>query len=97
MFGYRYNGYWQDVGTIQSFWEANMALLDDDPELDLYDKDWLIHTRSEERAPAKVGPTAQVHRIDDQPRLRDQRHGRELASCRPACGWTSGPWSATRS
>ncbi|MEO8572151.1 MAG: hypothetical protein ABI553_10690, partial [Chloroflexota bacterium] len=36
--------------------------LDDDPDLDLYDKDWVIHTRSEERAPAKVGPTAQVHR-----------------------------------
>jgi glucose-1-phosphate adenylyltransferase len=62
VFGYRFNGYWQDVGTIQSFWEANMALLVDHPELDLYDKDWLIHTRSEERAPAKVGPTAQVHR-----------------------------------
>src|SRR5262245_35166336 len=62
VFGYRYNGYWQDVGTIQSFWEANMALLEDDPELDLYDPDWVIHTRSEERAPAKVGPTAQVHR-----------------------------------
>jgi glucose-1-phosphate adenylyltransferase len=62
VFGYRYNGYWQDVGTIQSFWEANMRLLDDDPDLDLYDPDWVIHTRSEERAPAKVGPTAQVHR-----------------------------------
>jgi glucose-1-phosphate adenylyltransferase len=62
VFGYRYNGYWQDVGTIQSFWETNMALLDDQPELDLYDKDWVIHTRSEERAPAKVGSTAQVHR-----------------------------------
>ena len=62
VFGYRYNGYWQDVGTIQSFWEANMRLLDDDPDLDLYDKDWVIHTRSEERAPAKVGPTAQVHK-----------------------------------
>ena len=62
VYGYRYNGYWQDVGTIQSFWEANMALLEDEPELDLYDKDWIIHTRSEERAPAKVGPTAQVHR-----------------------------------
>ena len=62
VFGYRYTGYWQDVGTIQSFWEANMALLDDEPELNLYDKDWVVHTRSEERAPAKVGPTAQVHR-----------------------------------
>ena len=39
-----------------------MALLEDTPELDLYDKEWIIHTRSEERAPAKVGPTAQVHR-----------------------------------
>ena len=62
VYGYRFDGYWQDVGTIQSFWEANMALLDDNPELDLYDREWLIHTRSEERAPAKVGPTAQVHR-----------------------------------
>ena len=62
VYGYRYNGYWQDVGTIQSYWEANMALLEDTPELDLYDKEWVIHTRSEERAPAKVGPTAQVHR-----------------------------------
>jgi glucose-1-phosphate adenylyltransferase len=62
VFGYRYAGYWQDVGTIQSFWETNMALLDDLPELDLYDKDWVIHTRSEERPPAKVSGTAQVHR-----------------------------------
>jgi glucose-1-phosphate adenylyltransferase len=62
VFGYRFAGYWQDVGTIQSFWEANMALLVDHPELDLYDKDWVIHTKSEERAPAKLGPTAQVHR-----------------------------------
>jgi len=62
VFGYRFAGYWQDVGTIQSFWEANMALLVDDPELELNDKDWVIHTKSEERAPAKVGPTAQVHR-----------------------------------
>jgi glucose-1-phosphate adenylyltransferase len=62
VFGYRFDGYWQDVGTIQSYWEANMALLVDRPELDLYDREWTIHTKSEERAPAKVGPTAQVHR-----------------------------------
>ena len=62
VFGYRFDGYWQDVGTIQSYWEANMALLTDHPDLDLYDKEWLIHTRSEERAPAKIGQTAQVHR-----------------------------------
>jgi glucose-1-phosphate adenylyltransferase len=62
VYGYRFSGYWQDVGTIQSYWDANMALLVDHPELDLYDKEWVIHTRSEERAPAKIGPTAQVHR-----------------------------------
>ena len=88
VFGYRFDGYWQDVGTIQSYWEANMALLDDAPELDLYDKEWLIHTRSEERAPAKVGPTAQVHRSLISPRLRDQRDGRQLgpvARCPRRC------------
>jgi glucose-1-phosphate adenylyltransferase len=62
VYGYQYSGYWQDVGTVQSYWEANMALLADRPELDLYDKEWVIHTRSEERGPAKIGPTAQVHR-----------------------------------
>jgi glucose-1-phosphate adenylyltransferase len=62
VYGYHFDGYWQDVGTIQSYWEANLALLEDQPELDLYDRDWTIHTRSEERAPAQVGPTAQVHR-----------------------------------
>ncbi|MEA2519388.1 MAG: glucose-phosphate adenylyltransferase [Chloroflexota bacterium] len=62
VFGYHFEGYWQDVGTIQSYWEANLALLEDNAALDLYDRDWLIHTRSEERAPALIGPTAQVHR-----------------------------------
>ena len=62
VFGYRFDGYWQDVGTIESYWQANMDLLDERPELDLYDTGWLIHTRSEERAPAKIGPTASVHR-----------------------------------
>lgn len=62
VFGYRFDGYWQDVGTIQAYWETSLELLDDSPALDLYDREWLIHTRSEERASAKIGPTAQVHR-----------------------------------
>jgi glucose-1-phosphate adenylyltransferase len=61
VFGYRFDGYWQDVGTIESYWQANMDLLVDRPQLDLYDRDWLIHTRSEERAPARIGPTANIH------------------------------------
>jgi glucose-1-phosphate adenylyltransferase len=62
VFAYRFDGYWQDVGTVESYWQAHMDLLEEHPALDLYDKDWLIHTRSEERAPARIGPTANVHR-----------------------------------
>ena len=62
VFGYRFDGYWQDVGTVQSYWEANMALLEDQPDLDLSDRRSLIHTRSEERPPARIGASAQVHR-----------------------------------
>ena len=62
VFGYRFDGYWQDVGTVDSYWRTQMELLDDHPPLDLYDRVWVIHTRSEERAPARIGPTASVHR-----------------------------------
>jgi len=62
VFGYRFDGYWQDVGTVHSYWEAQMELLDDHPPLDLYDRDWVVHTRSEERAPARISATANVHR-----------------------------------
>ncbi|MCB0023760.1 MAG: glucose-1-phosphate adenylyltransferase subunit GlgD [Caldilinea sp.] len=53
-------GYWADVGTVQAYWEANMSLLAEEPALNLYDPDWVVHTRSEERAPAKLGANAQV-------------------------------------
>lgn len=46
-------GYWRDVGTIDSFWEANMELIDVTPELNLYDKDWPIWTYQEQLPPAK--------------------------------------------
>jgi glucose-1-phosphate adenylyltransferase len=59
---YRFEGYWQDVGTLQSYWEANMALLDDVPRLNLYDPNWRIHTRSEERPPAKIMEGSRVSR-----------------------------------
>jgi glucose-1-phosphate adenylyltransferase len=54
VFAYPFKGYWRDVGTIQSYWESNMGLLNEPPDFDLYDTDWLIHTRSEERPPARV-------------------------------------------
>jgi glucose-1-phosphate adenylyltransferase len=62
VYGYQFDGYWQDVGTVDGYWQAHMDLLDEHPDLDLYDKSWLIHTRSEERAPGRIGPTASVHR-----------------------------------
>ena len=57
---YRFKGYWVDVGTIQSYWETSMQLLDPSLDFDLYDRDWLIRTRSEERPAAKVGPQSRV-------------------------------------
>jgi glucose-1-phosphate adenylyltransferase len=60
VYAYPFTGYWQDVGTIQSYWEAHMALLDDQPAFDLYDPSWVIHTRSEERPPAHIRSGAQI-------------------------------------
>jgi len=54
VFAYPFRGYWRDVGTIHSYWESNMGLLNEPPDFDLYDTDWVIHTRSEERPPARV-------------------------------------------
>lgn len=55
-----YRGYWVDVGTIDTYWQAHMDLLADDPRLDLLDRNWVIHTRSEERPPAKICAGAHV-------------------------------------
>ena len=57
---YTFPGYWADISTVQSYWEANMSLMAEEPALDLYDPQWVIHTRSEERAPVKLGPVADV-------------------------------------
>jgi glucose-1-phosphate adenylyltransferase len=59
-FAYSFGGYWVDVGTIQAYWEANLALLDADSPLKLYDREWTIHTPSYERPPAKIGSQARV-------------------------------------
>lgn len=60
MSAYSYDGYWMDAGTVQAYWEANMALLAETPALDMYDPDWVIHTRSEQLAPAFTGAEARV-------------------------------------
>ena len=60
MYAYEFSGYWKDVGTIQSLWEANMDLLGDNPVFNLYDDDWRIYTRSEVRPPHYIGNDAKV-------------------------------------
>ncbi len=59
VYAYPFNGYWVDVGTISSYWETNLALLQPKPGLDLYDPSWVIHTRSKERPPVKLGTSGQ--------------------------------------
>ena len=47
MYAYEFNGYWKDVGTLNSYWEANMELIDIVPEFNLYEEYWKIYTKSE--------------------------------------------------
>ena len=60
MFAYHFEGYWKDVGTINSLWEANMDLLSDSPDLSLYDKRQRIYFRSNASAPEYIGESATV-------------------------------------
>lgn len=57
---YNFQGYWADVGTVQAFYEANLALLAETPALDLYDPEWVIHTTSADRPGAALGGEARV-------------------------------------
>jgi glucose-1-phosphate adenylyltransferase len=54
VFGYEFNGYWQDVGTISTYFESNMELLHPNPALDLDDPDWPILTNLEDLPPARL-------------------------------------------
>lgn len=60
MFSYRFDGYWKDVGTIASLWEANMDLLGENPEFDIGDKAWKIHSRNPLAPPEHIGENGVV-------------------------------------
>ena len=60
LFAYRFKGYWKDVGTIDSLWEANMDLLSPDNELDLSDRTWTIYTEDVTALPQYVGTEAKI-------------------------------------
>lgn len=62
IFAYQFNGYWKDVGTLQSYWEANMELIDIVPEFNLYEEFWKIYTKQETLSPQYVGSNAVIER-----------------------------------
>jgi glucose-1-phosphate adenylyltransferase len=62
VYAYEFAGYWQDVGTVEAYWQTSLDLLTDDPGIELNDLGWLIYTKSEERPPARIGPEASISR-----------------------------------
>jgi len=60
LMAYPFKGYWKDVGTIESLWQANMDLLNMNNDLDLYDKNWKIYTNSQSSPAHYVGKDAQI-------------------------------------
>lgn len=60
MFSYQFSGYWKDVGTIGSLWEANMDLLGENPNFDVSDPKWKIHSRNPLAPPEYLGDEAEV-------------------------------------
>ena len=58
LFAYEYNGYWKDVGTLGSYWQANMELIDIIPEFNLYEEFWKIYTNSAILPPQYIAENA---------------------------------------
>ena len=62
LFAYEYNGYWKDVGTLHSYWEANMELIDIVPEFNLYEEYWRIYTKNNAISPQYISPDSVIER-----------------------------------
>lgn len=62
IFAYEYNGYWKDVGTLHSYWEANMELIDLVPEFNLYEEYWKIYTKSDTLPPQYISAESEVEK-----------------------------------
>jgi glucose-1-phosphate adenylyltransferase len=60
MFAYPFEGYWKDVGTVESLWEASMDLLESKPRLNLNDRSWRIYSVNPNQPPHYIGPAAKV-------------------------------------
>ena len=62
LYAYEFNGYWKDVGTLSSYWEANMELIDIVPEFNLYEEYWKIYTKADILPPQFIGDTGFVEK-----------------------------------
>ena len=62
IYAYEFNGYWKDVGTLSSYWEANMELIDLVPEFNLYEEYWKIYTKSEILPPQYISSDSKIER-----------------------------------
>ena len=62
LFAYEYNGYWKDVGTLGSYWEANMELIDIIPEFNLYEEFWRIYTKGDVIPPQYISAQSVIER-----------------------------------
>ena len=62
LFTYEFDGYWKDVGTISSYWEANMELIDIVPEFNLYDENWKVYTNGGHLTPQYISSDSKIYR-----------------------------------
>ena len=62
MYAYEFNGYWKDVGTLSSYWEANMEMIDIVPEFNLYEEYWKIYTKSDKISPQYISGNSVIER-----------------------------------
>ena len=61
-YAYEFNGYWKDVGTLNSYWEANMELIDIIPEFNLYEEYWKIYTKSDTLPPQYISKESVIEK-----------------------------------
>lgn len=61
LFAFNFKGYWKDVGTVRSYWESNLDLLDEDNGLDIFDRSWRIYTNNLNLPPQYIAPSAYVY------------------------------------
>ena len=93
IFAFEYNGYWKDVGTLGSYWESNMELIDLIPEFNLYEEFWRFYTKSEVIPPQYISGEAVVDRalIGEGSEIYGEVHNSVIG-----CGVTIGPGAVVR-